>query len=182
MNIQSYFYNCSWEYIDSIEPTFSSQIKDLFKKMPEAQDDKVLITNVFWMLASNGWSFSELPVTISNDPPSGLKVNFKLSEIKKQNSFDLCAASLKPDTPKYNDFAKSLNDQIIHLNIAAQESEKLTVDFTNFQLAYAEKRIPFGIELLSMQSSDPDGACFDLGVELLSMLKFDCPIWLIGLR
>jgi hypothetical protein len=38
------------------------------------------------MLASNGWSFSELPVTISNDPPSGLKVNFKLSEIKKNGS------------------------------------------------------------------------------------------------
>jgi hypothetical protein len=182
MNIQSYLYNCPREYIDSIDPTFSIQIKDLVKKLPEAQDDKALIANVFWMLASNGWSFSELPESISNDPPSGLKVNFKLSEIKKQNSFDLCAASLKPDTPKYNDFAKSLNDQIIHLNIAAQESEKLTVDFTNFQLAYAEKRIPFGIELLSMQSSDPDGACFDLGVELLSMLKFDCPIWLIGLR
>jgi len=103
MNIQSYFYNCSWEYIDSIEPTFSSQIKDLFKKMPEAQDDNVLISNVFWMLASNGWSFSELPESISNDPPSGLKVNFKLSEIKKQNSFDLCAATLKPETPKHND-------------------------------------------------------------------------------
>ena len=182
MNIQSYFYNCSWEYIDSIEPAFSSQIKDLFKKMPEAQDDNVLISNVFWMLASNGWSFSELPESISNDPPSGLKVNFKLPEIKKKNSFDLCAASLKPDTPKYNDFAKSLNDQIIHLNVAVHESEKLTVDFTNFQLAYAEKRIPFGIELVPMQSPDPDGACFDLGVELLSMLKFDCPIWLIGLR
>ena len=83
---------------------------------------------------------------------------------------------------KYNDFARSLNDQIIHLNIAAQESEKLTVDFNNFQLAYAEKRIPFGIELVLMQSSDLDGACFGLGVELLSMLKFDCPIWLIGLR
>jgi len=182
MNIQSYFYNCSWEYIDSIDPTFSSQIKDLFKKMPEAQDDKALISNVFWILASNGWSFRELPESISNVPPSGLKVNFELSEIKKQNNFDLCSASLKPDTPKYNDFAKSLNDQIIHLNIAVQESEKLTVDFTNFQHAYTEKRIPFGIELVPMQSPDPDGACFDLGVELLSMLKFECPIWLIGLR
>ena len=182
MDIQSYFYNCSLEYIDSIDPTFSIELKDLFKKLAEAQDDKVLLANVFWMLASNGWSFSESSESISNYPPSGLKVNFKLSEIKKQNSFDLCAASLKSDTPKYNDFAKTLNDQIIHLNIAARESEKLTVDFTNFQLAYAEKIIPLGIELVPMHSSDPDGACFDLGVELLSMLKFDCPTWLIGLR
>jgi len=76
MNIQSYLYNCPREYIDSIDPTFSIQIKDLVKKLPEAQDDKALIANVFWMLASNGWSFSELPESISNDPPSGLKVNF----------------------------------------------------------------------------------------------------------
>jgi len=182
MDIQSYFYNCSLEYIDSIDPTLSVEIKDLFKKLAVVQDNKVLMANVFWMLASNGWSFSELLESISNDPPSSLTVNFKLSEIKKNNSFDLCAASLKSDTPKYNDFAKSLDDQIIHLNIAARESEKLTVDFTNFQLAYAEKRIPLGIELVPIQSSDPDGACFDLGVELISMLKFDCPIWLIGLR
>ena len=71
---------------------------------------------------------------------------------------------------------------MIHLNIATQESEKLTVDFSNFQLAYAEKRIQFGIDLAPIKSSDPDGACFDLGVEPLSMLKFDYPIWLIGLR
>jgi hypothetical protein len=182
MNIQSYLYNCPWEYIDSIDSTFSVQIKDFVKKLPETQDVEILTANVFWMLASSGWSFSELPESISNDPPSGLKVDSKLSEIKKQNSSEICAASLKSDSPKYNDFAKSLSDQIIHLNIAARESEKLTVDFTNFQLAYAEKRIPLGIELVPMQSSDPDGACFDLGVELLSMLKFDCPIWLIGLR
>lgn len=78
--------------------------------------------------------------------------------LQKQNNFYLCATSLKYDTSKCNDFAKSLNGRIIHLNLAAQESEKLTVDFSNFQLAYAEKRIQFGIELAPIKSSDPDGA------------------------
>jgi len=61
MNPQSYFYNCSPEYINSIDPDLYDQVIQTISQLPKRQTQSEINSDLFWYLTSDGWFYDSVP-------------------------------------------------------------------------------------------------------------------------
>ena len=73
MNPQSYFYNCSPEYINSIDPDLYDQIIQTITRLPKRQTQSEINSDLFWYLTSDGWFYDSVPTGTDGRQPDGLK-------------------------------------------------------------------------------------------------------------
>jgi hypothetical protein len=86
MKHETYFYNCSKEYLDSIEPNLFREISEVIFLLPKRSTQTEINNDLFWLLTSRGWSY-DTRSGISESPPADKKID--LSSIPPNNR-NLC--------------------------------------------------------------------------------------------
>jgi hypothetical protein len=190
MNSQSYFYNCSPEYIKSIDPDLQHQIITVISKLPKRQTQSEINSDLFWYLNSYGWSYDSVPTGAKDNKPDGLNKNISLHQIKSRNIRNQCLTSTTLNTRWCADFAKSFGSKLVQVEVQFGKVEAMFKDFCGFRIAYAERRLALGIEIVL---SNPNSyfahrrqaiggmASFAIAKDTLNTIGLDCPIWLIGI-
>ena len=107
MNPQSYFYNCSAEYIQSIDPDLPHQIITVIQQLQKRQTQSQINADLSWLLTSKDWNYDTVLQGTGNSSPAEFHIDKTLKEIKKRNNRKLCLASITLDTRWHSDFAKS---------------------------------------------------------------------------
>jgi hypothetical protein len=141
-------------------------------------------------LISDGWFYDSVPTGAKDSRPDGLRKNISLQEIKNQNKRNQCLTSTTLNTRWHADFAKSFGSKLVQIEAQFGKVEAMFKDFCGFRIAYAERRLALGIEIVL---SNPNSyfahrkhaiggmASFDIARNTLTTIGLDCPIWLIGM-
>ena len=192
MEIINYFYNCSKEYIASIDENLYSEISGLIKALPKRNTQADVNEDFFWLLTDMNWSYDSKPSQAKEEKDRSklLLSNSSLLARTKRNNRDLCLTSTTLDVKWRCDFAKKYNNQLVQIEAQFGKTELMFKDFCGFRLGYFERRLALGIEIVF---SEPQKyfahrkkaisgmSNFRIAKETLLAINFDCPIWLIGL-
>jgi hypothetical protein len=190
MNHKFYFYNCSPEYIKSIDTGIYEQITGSVEVLPKRQTQSEINADLFWLLVSNGWSFDKVSTITGHLPPKEFAINLSLDEIKQTHNRKLCRTSTTLPARWHADFAKAFGSKLVQIEAQFGKVEAMFKDFCGFRIAYAERRLALGIEIVL---SEPNKyfahrknaiggmASFDIAKNTLTTIGLDCPIWLIGI-
>ena len=191
MNLESYYYNCSPDYIDSIDAGLQDEITDSIDLLPKRQKQSEINVDLFWLLTSKGWYYDTVPTGWSKKLPEEFGVTRSLQEIRQWNTRDLCKTSTTLNTKWHADFAKLYDSSLVQVEAQFGKVEAMFKDFCGFRIAYAEKRLALGIMIVL---SDPMSyfahrksavggmASFKVTKDTLNVIGLDVPIWLVGVR
>ena len=190
MILQNYYYNCSPEYIYSIDSGLYDQIVAVISTLPKRDKQSEINSDLFWLLASYGWNYDTVPAGASAETPDLFNVDMTIDEIKQKNVRDLCQTSTTLETRWHSDFAKSFESKLVQIEAQFGKVEAMFKDFCGFRIAFAERRLALGIEIVisnpasyfSHRKSASGGmASFDIAKNTMTTIGFNCPIWLIGI-
>ncbi len=185
MKAESYYYNCSPSYINLIESYLHSQITETIEVMPKRPIQSEINFDLFWLLTSMGWSYDTTPSGIAKEPDECLGLDCYLDNIKPKNERCLCLTSETLDNRWYADFGKQFDAGIVQVEAQFGKMEAMFKDFCGFRMAYAEKRLALGIEIVMV---DPGAyfahrknavsgmARFKTAKDTLKAIGLDCPI------
>ncbi|MEN6351412.1 MAG: hypothetical protein ABFD08_18725 [Syntrophomonas sp.] len=174
--VEHYFYNCSKEYVNKISLNLYSEVIAAFSNMPKQETQSDINRYLFKQLTNKGWYYDSLPPGI-NHPSS-------------PNDRLLCLTSSTLQANWHSDFARSYNSGLVQLEVQFGKVEAMFKDFCGFQIAYAERRLLLGIEIVMSQPYDyfshrkasvSGMAYFKVAKETLPLIGLECPIWLIGI-
>jgi len=186
MNLESYFYNCSKEYLLWLNPTLLDEIQTIVSQLPKRTTQTEINNDLFWLLTSVGWSY-DTRSGVSEDCPSG----FRLESSLHPNQRDLCLTSTTLGASWHSDFAKLLPAGLVQIEAQFGKVEAMFKDFCGFRIARFERRLALGIEIVlsnpysyfSHRRNAIGGmAYFEVARKTLPAIGLDCPIWLIGLK
>jgi hypothetical protein len=190
MNLQSYYYNCSPDYIDSIDPSLHNQILSIFAQLPKRQTQSEINSDLFWLLLSDYWNFDSVPQRAAKTPPTDIGLTVDIVQPKKLNNRRLCRTSTTLKARWHADFAKIFGSKLVQIEAQFGKVEAMFKDFCGFRIAYAERRLSLGVEIVLSEpvkyfahrkSSIGGMASFDVARETLTTIGLECPIWLIGI-
>ena len=191
MNPQSYFYNCSTEYINSIDNDLYNQIISITNQLPKRLTQSEINSDLFWLLTNQGWNYDTVPQGKGNIPPTEFNVSVSLNEVRKGNDRRLCLTSTTLDTRWHSDFAKVFGSKLIQIEAQFGKVEAMFKDFCGFRIAYAERRLALRIEIVLCNPTEYFAhrrnaiggmASFDIAKNTLNTIGLNCPIWLIGIN
>lgn len=196
MKLQNYFYNCSKEYIESIDPNLYQEIEEVIYKLPKRLTQAEVNFDLFWILTNNGWSYDTAPIGLIRKevvkPPDNLHLHdLPLPIIKKRNDRSLCLTSTTLNVGWHSDFAKIFNGTLVQIEAQFGKTESMFKDFCGFKIANFEKRLVLGIEIIIYEpnkyfihrkKSMSGMANFRIAKETLLAINLNCPIWLIGIK
>ena len=148
MNPISYFYNCSPEYIISIDANLYDQIITTIEQLPKRQTQSKINSDLFWYLTPDRWFYDSVPVGAKDNQPDGLRKNISLHEIKNRNKRNQCLTSTTLNTRWHADFAKTFASKLIQIEAQFGKVEAMFKDFCGFRIAYSERRLALGIEIV----------------------------------
>ena len=190
MNIESYFYNCSPDYIESIDHSLHNQILSNLAQLPKRLTQSEINSDLFWLLLSDGWNFDSIPQGTGKTPPTDISLTVDIVQPKKINNRRLCRTSTTLKARWHADFAKVFGAKLVQIEAQFGKVEAMFKDFCGFRIAYAERRLALGIEIVLSEptkyfahrkNSIGGMASFDVARETLTTIGLECPIWLIGI-
>ena len=155
MNYTFHYYKCSPEYLASINPNIEPDIQKVLEALKIKNDPKNFTSDLYLILSSHAWSHSGAPT--------------------KSNTPDLCRTSSNPELETTAGFAKMFDNRLIQLEVQSGQLYEIASDVAKFRIAFAEKRISAGIEIII-------GSELEQAVDMLVKLDLDCPVWLIGVE
>ena len=85
MILKNYYYNCSPEYIYSIDNGLYDHIVAVIGTLPKRNKQSEINSDLFWLLASYGWNYDTVPVGAGTETPNLFKVDLFIEEIKHRN-------------------------------------------------------------------------------------------------
>jgi hypothetical protein len=107
MKLESYYYNCSPEYINTIDPGLHAEIAAIIDLLPKRQKQTEINTDLFWLMTNKDWYYDTVPQGYSRKPPDEFGIARSLQEIREWNDRRLCTTSITLDTRWHADFAKA---------------------------------------------------------------------------
>jgi len=191
MNSESYYYNCSPEYINSIDAELHDEITGVISLVPKRLKQSDINADLFCLFASKDWCYDTVPQGYNEIPHGEFGVTKTVQEIKACNDRSLCQTSTTLNTKWHADFAKMYGSKLVQIEAQFGKVEAMFKDFCGFRIAYAEKRLALGIMIVL---SDPMSyfahrksaiggmASFNVAKDTLNVIGLDCPIWLVGVR
>ena len=197
MTIEQYFYNCSKEYVESISADLSSEVLDTISVLPTRQNQSEINNDLFWLLVSKGWAYSSMPQRHTKAPPSELDLDESIDSSQYKQK-ELCLSSTTIDTAWTCDFAKRFTGGTVQIEVQFGTVESMFKDFCGFKMAHYERRLSLGIEIIltnpndyfqdrileakkeQRQSPVSGMAYFEIAKKALSVIGFQCPIWIVG--
>jgi len=191
VNLESYYYNCSPEYINSIDPDLRSEIGAIIDLLPKRQKQSEINADLFWLLTNKDWYYDTVPQGYSRKPQEEFQIQRPLQEIREWNDRSLCTTSTTLDTKWHADFAKTFDGmKLVQIEAQFGKVEAMFKDFCGFRIAYAERRLSLGVMIVL---SDPMSyfahrksaiggmASFHVAKDTLNVIGLNCPIWLVGI-
>ena len=190
MKLRFYYYSCSPEYVQSIDPNLYDQIISIVGRVPKRQTQSEINADLFWLFTSEGWDYDTVPTGAVTGSTDVSGITQSLDAIKIANNRNLCLTSTTLDTRWHADFAKLFGSKLVQIEAQFGKVEAMFKDFCGFRIAYAERRLDLGIVIVL---SDPPAyfahrknaisgiASFDNAKNTLTTIGLDCPIWLIGI-
>ena len=191
MKIQTYCYNCSIEYINSIDTELYNQVITAVKVLPKRLTQAEINADLFWLLTSNGWKYDTIPTKVGTKPPREINVISELDEIMNRNNRELCRTSTTLDTRWKADFAKNFTMGLVQIEAQFGKEEAMFKDFCGFRICYVERRLALGIEIVLSEpalyfahrkNAIGGMASFNIAKNTLTSVGLDCPILLIGIK
>lgn len=192
MRSETYFYNCSNQYLSSISPNLYAEIQEAVSKLPKRDTQAEINKDLFWILTSDGWSYDSLSPGLNDTPLKDLNIeNITLKDIKKNNTRNLCLTSTTLDAGWRSDFAKLYGNKLVQIEAQFGKVESMFKDFCGFKIGRYERRLALGIEIVMCQpgkyfshrrGATSGMAYFDIAAKTLPAVGLDCPIWLIGIK
>lgn len=192
MKFDSFFFNCSKEYINSIDNDLLAEITSVISKLPQRGTQSEINQDILWLLTHRKWAFDSTPKQLPNFPLQDLDLpNISKNQIKSSNNRFLCKTSTTLNADWHSDFAKMYNRDLVQIEAQFGKVESMFKDFCGFRIASYERRLALGIEIVM---SDPMSffshrvesisgmAYFDIAKNTLPAIGLECPIWLIGLK
>ena len=191
MNLRSYFYNCSPEYIESIHPDLLTEVRSIIRMLPKRETQSQINEDLFWLFTHKEWCYDTVPAGTAPECPFELDIMESLEVIKDRNLRDFCLTSSTLDTRWHADFAKRYGTNLVQVEAQFGKVEAMFKDFCGFRIAYAERRLALGIEIVLV---NPPGyfahrknavsgmASFDVAKNTLATIGLDSPIWLVGVE
>ncbi len=137
MNLESYYYNCSPEYIKSIDVGLHGEIASAITLLPKRQKQSEINADLFWLLTSKDWYYDTVPTGWSKKPPVEFEVTRFLQEIRGWNTRSLCQTSTTLNTKWHADFAKTYGSRLVQVEAQFGKVEAMFKDFCGFRIAYA---------------------------------------------
>lgn len=190
MNFNNFNFNCSPQYIESISDGLQKEISESISALPKRKTQSEINIDLFWLLCSKGWNYDTVPAGTATIPPD-FGIDLTLDENRKRNDRKQCLSSETIDAGWRSDFAKSFYGKLVQVEVQFGKVESMFKDFCGFQIAYAERRLALGIEIVMYRpmeyfahrkNSVSGMAGFDIAQKTLSLIGLSCPIWLIGIR
>ncbi len=191
MDLLSYFYNCSPEHIESIHPDLANEVRSIIRMLPKRETQSQINEDLFWLFTHKGWCYDTVPPGAAPECPFELDIMESMEVIKDRNLRDLCLTSSSLDTRWRSDFAKRYGNNLVQVEAQFGNVEAMFKDFCGFRIAYAERRLALGIEIVLVdppsyfahQKNDVSGmASFDIAKSTLATIGLDSPIWLVGVE
>lgn len=192
MDSESYFYNCSKPYVESLSPTLYEETTGIVFRLLKRDTQSEINRDLFWLLTSKDWCYDTVPAGVDGNPPHDLQIeNVTLPAIRQLNNRDICLTSTNLSAKWHTDFGKSFAKGTVQIEAQFGKIEAMFKDFCGFRIAYAERRLALGIEIVL---SDPyqyfahrrnaigGMANFKIAKDTLTTIGLDCPIWLVGIR
>jgi hypothetical protein len=190
MNLQSYFYNCSPDYIDTIDPSLHGQIVSIISRLLKRQNQSEINSDLFWLLSSAGWDYDSTPTGAGKVPPDDLGLSRDTLNPGPSHNRRLCRTATTLQTRWHADFAKAFGSKLVQIEAQFGKVEAMFKDFCGFRIAFAERRLALGIEIVLSEpvkyfahrkTSIGGMASFDVARETLTTIGLECPIWLVGI-
>ncbi len=190
MKLKFYYYNCSPEYIQSIDPNLYDQIISVVGRVPKRQTQSEINADLFWLFTSEGWMYDTVPTGAAAGPTDVDVIAPSLNALKLENKRNLCLTSTILDTRWHSDFAKSVGSGLVQIEAQFGKVESMFKDFCGFRIAYAERRLALGVEMVltdppayfaHRKNTQGGMASFDIAKNTLTAIGLVCPIWLIGI-
>jgi len=179
MKYFSFFYKSSPDYLKTISPGLEKEIYETLETLPERNHRKENHDDLFWLLFSKGWAFSSSHSINGNNPPEDLGLS--LNNPLESNDPKICRVSTVLEIDSESGFSKKFGKNLVHSNIQENSLKEISADVTKFRIAFREKRIQTGIEMVFMNNKTDDTKdSFENVKDLLFKLDIDCPIWLLG--
>jgi hypothetical protein len=192
MKCDHYFYQCSKEYLDSIDTKLYEEIVEVVGKLPKRQTQAEINRDFFWLLTDRNWSYDTIPGGLLEKSPEDIEVkSISLAERKKARRSDLCRTTTTIDAMWKADFGKCFKDKLVQIEVQFGQVESMFKDFCGFRIARYERRLALGIEIVISEpnvyfshrrESISGMAYFDIAKKTLPSICLDCPIWLIGIK
>ncbi len=191
MNLRPYYYNCSPEYIQSIHPDLHTEVRSIIRMRPKRETPSQINEDLFWLFTHKNWCYDTVPAGTSPECPFELDIKESMVVIRDRNLRDLCLTSNTLDTRWRSDYAKRYGTNLVQVEAQFGKVEAMFKDFCGFRIAYAERRIALGIEIVLV---DPPGyfahrknavsgmASFDVAKNNLATIGLNIPIWLVGVE
>ena len=190
MNLESYFYNCSPQYIQSIDPVLFDDINWIVLQLPKRETQSQINSDLFWLLTSMGWNYDTVLLGTGSNPPKDLNLGQSIGNIKETNERHYCLTSTTLNTRWHSDFAKQFGFSLVQLEAQFGKVEAMFKDFCGFRIAYAERRLALGIEIVlsnpmayfaHRRNAIGGMANFKIAKDTLNSIGLNCPIWLVGI-
>ena len=131
-----------------------------------------------------------LPAGTSHECPETFDIGLSIHDIQDRNFRNLCLTSTTIDARWHADFGKSFGGKLVQVEAQFGKVESMFKDFCGFRIAYAERRLALGIEIVLCDPSTyfahrkkaiSGMANFKIAKGTLNTIGLDCPIWLIGI-
>ena len=106
MKLESYFYNCSPQSIQSIDPSLFDDIHRIVQQLPKRDTQSQINADLFWLLTSVEWNYDAVLSGTGTNPPKDLKLGQSISGVKERNERHYCLTSTTLNTRWHSDFAK----------------------------------------------------------------------------
>jgi len=146
MEIEEFFYNCSRQYIWSVAPELRDEVLDIITNLPKREKQEDINRDFHWLLVTNEWSYDSNPAGLPVRPPIDLSIDGTQNQI--ENDRTLCLSSTTLDAGWHADFGKQYDDKLVQLEVQFGKVELMFKDFCGFAIAYHERRLALGIEIV----------------------------------
>ena len=176
--------------MNSIDAGLYEQIVGVVEQLPKRQTQSEINRDLFWLLTSDGWHYDTVLSGTGNSAPLEFNSHLSLDEIKQRNDRKLSLTTTTLNTRWHADFAKLFGSKLVQIEAQFGKVEAMFKDFCGFRIAYAERRLDLGIEIVLVNPNSYFAhrrnaiggmASFDIAKNTLNTIGLDCPIWLVGI-
>lgn len=186
-----YFYRCSPEYVGAIDSQLRSEVLGVITRLRKRSTQLEINQDITWLLGHQSWNFSSLPPSMPKAAPVDLEIGeFTKKELESRRKRELCLAPTILRHRWVFDFSKTFGQHRVCLEAQFGKKEAALMDFSKLQIAYHERHLSLGIEMLMAEpraffrnrSASVSGmAEFSVAKEILPILGLECPVWLVGI-
>lgn len=187
MALDLFFYNCSREYVESVDGGLLAEISRELAGLPKCDTQSDLNKEIFKRLVMRGWAYDSLPAGLGAE----MDRDEHWQDVRSANDRKLCLTTTTLGASWHCDFAREFEGKLVQVEAQFGKVESMFKDFCGFQIAYQERRLDLGIEIVMINPTKyfahrlkaiSGMAHFGIAQRMLPSIQLSCPILVVGIR